>query len=117
MTRHQDRRSERASVSDLVRAMGSEIMPQSGLFRGRAGFLAGLAELSRHGYDESVDGLIEGHVRHLGLHELRPAAGELHYPSASNYRISSDRRTWSAGVLTAVAVATGRRENWLPGAF
>ncbi|MDA2806285.1 class III lanthionine synthetase LanKC [Nocardiopsis suaedae] len=106
-----------ASVPDLMRALGPELMVQAGLFRGRAGFLAGLAQLARDGHGASADPLVRRHADRLGLHELRPNGRGLHYPGSGNFRISGDLRTGGAGVLTGVAFATGRRDDWLPGLF
>ncbi|MCM9082374.1 class III lanthionine synthetase LanKC [Streptomyces spororaveus] len=103
------------SVPDLIRAAGPELMVQSGLFRGRAGFMAALTTLSRTGYERQADPLVERHARQLGLHEVRLREDELHYPGAGNFKLSGDLRTGSAGVLTGVAHATGRRDTWLPG--
>ncbi len=59
--------------------------------------------------------LTDRHARQLGLHEVRLREGELHYPGAGSFKLSGDLRTGSAGVLTGVAYATGRRDTWLPG--
>lgn len=117
LSRHEGWTSSLASIPDLMRAMGPEMMVQSGLFRGRAGFMATLASLSRDGHGERADPLIDRHARQFGLHEIRPRPGELHFPGTRNYKLSSDLRTGSAGVLSSVAYATGRRTSWLPGVF
>ncbi|KIZ19542.1 class III lanthionine synthetase LanKC [Streptomyces natalensis] len=104
-----------ASIPDLMRALGPELMVQSGLFRGRAGFLAGLTSLSGAGHGERATALVDRHVRQLGLHEIRARGGGLHYPGSGNFKLSCDLRTGSAGVLTGVAFATRRRTDWLPG--
>ncbi|MFI1888209.1 class III lanthionine synthetase LanKC [Streptomyces jumonjinensis] len=118
LTRHEDWTSAQASVVDLVRATGPELMVQSGLFRGRAGFVAGLSTLARNGIaEERARALVDRHTRQLGLHEIRPREGELHFPGSRNFKLSSDLRTGSAGVLTGVAFASGRRDSWLPGVF
>ncbi|CAM4067169.1 class III lanthionine synthetase LanKC [Nocardiopsis rhodophaea] len=114
---HEGWQSSRASVADLIRAMGPELMVQSGLFRGRSGFLAGLTRLSRLGFGEQTEPLVKRHMSWLGLHELRTGNGQLHFPGAGNFKLSCDLRTGSAGVLVGVAYASGRREEWLPGMF
>ncbi|MEW1695710.1 MULTISPECIES: class III lanthionine synthetase LanKC [unclassified Streptomyces] len=118
LTRHGGWVSARASIEDLVRATGPELMVQSGLFRGRAGFVAALATLARDGVaEERARALVHRHTQQLGVHEIRPREGELHFPGSRNFKLSSDLRTGSAGVLTGIAFASGRRDNWLPGVF
>ncbi|GES33661.1 class III lanthionine synthetase LanKC [Streptomyces angustmyceticus] len=118
LTRHEGWTSAQASVLDLVRANGPELMVQSGLFRGRSGFVAGLATLARSELaEEQARAFVARHMQQLGLHEIRPREGELHFPGSRNFKLSSDLRTGSAGVLTGVAFASGRRDNWLPGVF
>jgi hypothetical protein len=112
--RHEGWRVPGVELVDLIRALGPEVMFQSGLFRGRAGFLAGVAQLARDGHD-AAGPLVDRHLSYLPLHEVRPTASVLHFPGSGNYKISCDLRTGSAGVLTAVAFATGRRDDWLPG--
>ncbi|WP_084774380.1 class III lanthionine synthetase LanKC [Nonomuraea candida] len=113
--RHEGWSPAHASVSDLMRANGPEVMVQCGLFRGRAGFAAGLASLAQDGHEHPARLFIDRHLAQLGLHEIRPRAGELHYPGSRNHKLSSDLRSGGAGVLTAVAFIEGRRRNWLPG--
>ncbi|MFA7765859.1 class III lanthionine synthetase LanKC [Streptomyces sp. NPDC048723] len=118
LNRHEGWTSSQASVMDLVRANGPELMVQSGLFRGRSGFIAGLATLARNGIAEEHARAFTGrHMQQLGLHEIRPHHDELHFPGSRNFKLSSDLRTGSAGVLTGVAYASGRRDSWLPGVF
>ncbi|MEV0607831.1 class III lanthionine synthetase LanKC [Polymorphospora rubra] len=115
LTRHDDwRPAGGATVDDLIRALGPEMMFQVGLFRGRAGFLAALRQLAGNGH-EIAGPLVNRHLDRLGLHELRPRLGELHFPGSGNWRIAADLRTGGAGVLTAVAYASDRRDRWLPG--
>lgn len=116
--RHEGWTSAQATEEDLVRATAPELMVQSGLFRGRAGFVAGLSTLARNGSaQERARALIVRHTQQLGLHEIRPHEGELHFPGSRNFKLSSDLRTGSAGVLTGIAFASGRRDSWLPGVF
>lgn len=112
---HEGWEPQGVSMPDLIRAMGPELMIQSGLFRGRAGFMATLTTLSRAGHENLAAPLVERHARQLGLHEVRTTEGELHYPGSGNFKLSGDLRTGSAGVLTGVAFAAGRRDTWLPG--
>ncbi|MFJ1647640.1 class III lanthionine synthetase LanKC [Streptomyces sp. NPDC088258] len=113
--RHEGWSPTGAAIPDLMRANGPELMVQSGLFRGRSGFIAGLASLAGEGHEQPARLFIDRHMDQLGLHEIRPREGRLRYPGTRNYKLSSDLRTGSAGVLTAVAFAEGRRDNWLPG--
>ncbi|MFF5919621.1 class III lanthionine synthetase LanKC [Streptomyces flavochromogenes] len=113
--RHEGWAPADAGIPDLVRANGPELMVQSGLFRGRSGFIAGLASLARDGHEQPARSFVERHMNQLGLHEIRPAEGRLHYPGTRNYKLSGDLRTGSAGVLTSIAFAEGRRDAWLPG--
>lgn len=104
-------------LADLVRAMGAETVVQSGLFRGRSGFLAGLAALSLAGNGGPVDAFVGRHLRHLELHEVNPRPGVLRFAGSRNLRLASDLATGAAGVLSAVSFATGRSAHWLPGLF
>ncbi|WP_055600693.1 hypothetical protein [Streptomyces aureus] len=113
--RHEGWAPADAGIPDLVRANGPELMVQSGLFRGRSGFIAGLASLARDGHEQPARSFVARHMNQLGLHEIRPAEGRLHYPGTRNYKLSGDLRTGSAGVLTSIAFAEGRRDAWLPG--
>ncbi|MFF0630074.1 class III lanthionine synthetase LanKC [Streptomyces sp. NPDC004296] len=115
LARHEDWAPTGAGIPDLIRANGPELMVQSGLFRGRSGFIAGLASLARDGYEQPAQPFIDRHMDQLGLHEIRPTEAQLHYPGTRNYKLSSDLRTGSAGVLTGIAFAEGRRDSWLPG--
>jgi hypothetical protein len=113
--RHEGWAPTGAGIPDLTRANGPELMVQSGLFRGRSGFIAGLASLARDGHEDPARSFIDRHMNQLGLHEVRPRENRLHYPGTRNYKLSSDLRTGSAGVLTSIAFAEGRRDDWLPG--
>lgn len=108
---------ESVALSDLMRPLGPEMIVQCDLFRGRTGFMAGLTQLAARGHGRWCGDFVDRHSRQLGLHEVRQRRGELHYPGAGNFRLSSDLRTGAAGVLTGVAFSTGRRDNWLPGVF
>lgn len=113
LARHENWTPQGISIDDLVRANGPELMAQVGLFRGRAGFLAGVATFARDG-EPGAKALVDRHLDELGLHEIR-IGDEIHYPGVRNYRLSADLTTGAAGVLTAVSYALGHRTSWLPG--
>ncbi|WP_194835044.1 class III lanthionine synthetase LanKC [Nocardia sp. XZ_19_369] len=115
---HEDWSIPGISLPDLVTAMSAELVATTELFRGRSGFIAGLATLRDNGsLPQRAVGLLDRQLSQLQLHQVQRTPEEICFAGAGNVKISSDFQTGSAGVLTAVAYATGRRTSWLPGIF
>ncbi|QMU80319.1 protein kinase/lanthionine synthetase C family protein [Streptacidiphilus sp. PB12-B1b] len=92
----------RQSLEQIRRAAEPEFVVQSGLFNGRAGLIAHLAQLqdgtARH---RSV---IRRHIQRLTWHMV-PYQGHVAFPGEQLLRLSMDLATGSAGVLLGVGAA------------
>lgn len=103
-------------IDSLLRANGVELMAQVGMFRGRAGFLAGTSHFARLGRPHMTT-FATRHLENLNIHALSgsDSCASIFYPGVKNFRRSVDFATGSAGVLTAVNFHAGLRNDWLPG--
>ncbi len=104
-----------ALEAGIARCCDVEFTIQSGLFNGRAGFVAYLARLrdarAAHGTAPRLDGLdagalLERQVRRLMWHAVAHR-GAMAFPGDQLLRLSTDLATGSAGVLLALNAALG----------
>lgn len=89
-------------LEQIGRAAEPEFIVQSGLFNGRAGLIAHLAQL--RGATTRHDEAIRRHIRLLAWH-LVPYQGHVAFPGDQLLRLSMDLATGSAGVLLGVGCA------------
>jgi Protein kinase domain len=95
--RHREDPDLTRALGQIRRACRAGYVFQPGLFRGRAGLIAALAQLACEPDRPALD----EHVRRLGWHALS-YRGHLAFPGTSLLRISMDLATGSAGVLLAL---------------
>ncbi|BCY11711.1 class III lanthionine synthetase LanKC [Actinoplanes sp. L3-i22] len=107
--RHRDDTDVWHLLTGIRLACKAPTVYQSGLFTGRAGFIAVLARL---GHDEDR-AAIGQHVRRLGWHALL-RGGDLVFPGDQLLRLSLDLATGSAGVLLALRAAFDGATGVLP---
>jgi lantibiotic modifying enzyme len=91
----------------IKKACQAEFAFESGLFRGKAGFIACLCHTGVAAHDP----IVKRHLRRLAWHAM-PYRGHLGFPGEYLLRLSMDLATGSAGVM--LALYTALRE---PGAF
>lgn len=87
-------------LAAIRRGCGIQFVYQSGLFTGRAGFIAMLAQLGI----EADSGAVREHIRRLAWHALF-RNGDLVFPGEQLLRLSMDLAMGSAGVLLALHAA------------
>jgi len=102
-----------AAVAGVRRACQAEFVLQAGLFGGRAGLIACLAELRDHDLDGTGDRTLALHRDRLGWHAM-PYLDHLAVPGEFLFRLSMDLATGSAGVLLALHAAAGHPAARLP---
>jgi len=107
--RHRDDPELAAMVAAVRRSCRVQWIRQPGLFLGRAGIIATLAQL---GVAEDAP-VIRDHVRRLAWH-AQTHRGHLAFPGAQMLRLSMDLATGSAGVLLALSAALGESAPVLP---
>lgn len=107
--RHRDDTDVWSLLGGIRLACTAPMVYQSGLFTGRAGFIAVLARL---GHDEDRDAIAQ-HIRRLGWHALL-RGGDLVFPGDQLLRLSMDLATGSAGVLLALRAAFEGASGFLP---
>lgn len=107
--RHRDDADVWQVLNGIRLACTAPVVYQSGLFTGRAGFIAVLARLGR---DEDRDAIAQ-HIRRLGWHALL-RGGDLVFPGDQLLRLSLDLATGSAGVLLALRAAFEGSAAFLP---
>lgn len=97
----------------IERACAAEFVIGSGLFTGRAGLLAYLAERKTTREDTPRRGALNNHMRRLGWHAVRHD-GHYAFPGEYLLRLSMDVATGSAGVVLAMDSALGSPTSVLP---
>jgi hypothetical protein len=97
-----------APFEDAARAIrlaaSSGLYAQAGLFNGRAGMIAYLADTRDESGQQAGGRLVGVHVDRLAWHAVRYAGG-LAFPGDMLFRLSMDLATGTAGVLLGTAVA------------
>ncbi|WP_431895237.1 class III lanthionine synthetase LanKC [Nonomuraea sp. bgisy101] len=107
--RHRPAPDLRAALEGIRRACQPACVHNAGLFRGRAGMIATLAEL---GFAEDGPAIAD-QARRLAWH-ARLHRGHLVFPGFRMRRLAMDLATGSAGVLLALNAAFGERTGFLP---
>jgi len=97
------------ALADLRLIARSGFFVQSGLFTGRAGVIAALADSQ----DPRDAAPIDTHIKGLSWHAL-PYGGGLAFPGDQLLRLSMDFATGTAGVLFALSTVRGEQANRLP---
>jgi hypothetical protein len=93
----------------IQRACQVEFTLESGLFRGRAGFIAYLCHTGFSAHDP----IIKRHLRRLAWHAM-PYRGHLGFPGEYLLRLSMDLATGSAGVMLGLHMALRELRAFLP---
>jgi hypothetical protein len=107
--RHREDQEFAVKQAYIQRACQAEFALESGLFRGRAGFIAYLCHIGVSGHDP----IIKRHLRRLSWHAI-PYRRHLGFPGEYLYRLSMDLATGSAGVLLALYMALREPGIFLP---
>ncbi|MGW1680392.1 class III lanthionine synthetase LanKC [Saccharopolyspora sp. NPDC002376] len=99
------------SAAGLSDACRSTFVMQAGIFNGRAGLLATLAQLSRD--DGAIPDSALAHLSVLHWHALS-YRDHLAFPGDGNFRLTMDYATGNAGVLTALAALDDSSVELMP---
>ncbi|MFT7838295.1 class III lanthionine synthetase LanKC [Saccharothrix sp. BKS2] len=110
---HRDHPRFADALPRIRRAAECEFVIGSGLFNGRAGFIAFLSDADDGSPRERTEAVLARHVRNLAWH-ICPYGDEVAFPGDQLLRLSTDLATGSAGVLAALAGALDGRGRLLP---
>lgn len=113
--RHRHDARFESAVDSIINATKPEFVIGSGLFNGRAGFVALLAQLrdSRRRPDSDLQTLIDRHLARLSWH-IVSYKGDVAFTGDQLMRISMDLSTGSAGILLVLAAGKQERVPVLP---
>jgi len=110
---HRDDEEFTAAQARLRRACCVEFVMQSGLFTGRAGFIAYLSHLGDSTQRTSGDTALDLHLRRLTWHAV-PYQDYVGFVGDQMLRLSMDLATGSAGILLALHTALDHTDAVLP---